>query len=116
MTSLSVLATVVGALLIALIFYKFLLRIFGVVIIPGDSVGVVYKKFVLFGSHKTLPDGAIIALQGEAGYQADTLAPGVHFGLWPWQYQITAAKFITIKENCIGVVEARDGTPLPAGR
>jgi hypothetical protein len=37
----------------------------------------VNKKFVLFGSNRTLPDGAIIALKGEAGYQADTLAPGL---------------------------------------
>jgi len=61
--------------------YKLVLRVFGVVMIPEDSLGVVNKKFVLFGKDKTLPDGKIIALKGEAGYQADTLAPGVHFFL-----------------------------------
>ncbi len=95
---------------------KLLLRIFGAVIIPEDSVGIVNKKFVLFGSHRTLPDGAIIALQGEAGFQADTLPPGLHLGLWPWQFEITRQRFITIEEGCIGVIEARDGHALTGGR
>ncbi len=71
--------------LILLVFgHKLVLRIFGVVMIGEDSIGVVNKKFVVFGEHRTLPDGSIIALSGEAGLQADTLAPGLHFWLWPW--------------------------------
>jgi uncharacterized membrane protein YqiK len=102
-------------LLIIVFFYKWFLRIFGVVIVPQDSIGVVNKKFVIFGSNRTLPDGAIIALKGEAGFQADTLAPGLHFLLWPWQYEITRQKFISIEEGAVGVVEARDGKPLAGG-
>ncbi len=98
------------------VFYKWFLRIFGVVIVPQDSIGVVNKKFVIFGANRTLPDGTIIALKGEAGFQADTLAPGLHFLLWPWQYEITRQKFISIEEGEIGVVEARDGKPLSSGR
>ncbi len=96
--------------------YKLVLRFFGVVIIPEDSIGVANKKFVVFGSNRTLPDGAIIALKGEAGYQADTLAPGVHFWLWPWQYEIVKEKFYTVKEGFVGIVEARDGKSLTGGR
>lgn len=96
--------------------YKFVLRIFGVVIIPEDSIGIVNKKFVLSGKNRTLPDGSIIALQGEAGYQADALAPGLHFWYWPWQYEITRQKFVTIPDGSIGVVRSRDGRPLPQGR
>lgn len=92
--------------------YKLVLRFFGIVLIPEDSIGIVNKKWVLFGDHRTLPDGAIVALNGEAGWQADTLAPGLHFWFWPWQYKVKEEKFITVKENCIGVVEARDGKPL----
>jgi hypothetical protein len=44
------------------------------------------KKFVLVGKNRRLPAGRIIALNGEAGYQADTLPPGLHVGMWPWQY------------------------------
>jgi hypothetical protein len=36
--------------LIALVAYKKLLRLFGVVIVPEDSVGIVIKKFVLIRS------------------------------------------------------------------
>jgi uncharacterized membrane protein YqiK len=81
-----------------------------------DQIGIVNKKWVLFGSHRTLPDGAIVALNGEAGLQADTLAPGIHFGLWAWQYAVTLAPFTTIDKGQIGIVEARDGKPLSSGR
>ncbi|MEZ0371008.1 MAG: SPFH domain-containing protein [Candidatus Sericytochromatia bacterium] len=99
-----------------LIFHKLILRIFGVVIIPQDSIGVVNKKFVIAGKNRTLPDGAIIALNGEAGNQADTLAPGVHFWLWPWQFEIERVKFVTVAEGFVGVVESRDGQPVSPGR
>lgn len=104
------------ALIIPIVSYKLILRLFGVVIIPEDSIGIVNKKFVVFGSNRTLPDGAIIALKGEAGFQADTLAPGLHFMFWPWQYEILRQKFITIEEGSLGVVEARDGHALSGGR
>lgn len=106
----------VAALLFLIFGFRLVLWLFGILIIPEDSLGVVTKRFVLFGSHKTLPDGAIIALQGEAGIQADTLAPGIHFGYWPWQYQVQFEGFVTIDEGRIGIVESRDGKPLPSGR
>jgi uncharacterized membrane protein YqiK len=101
---------------LAFIAYTWVFRLFGIVILPQDSVGVINKKFVLFGPHRSLPDGSIIALHGEAGIQADTLAPGIHFGYWPWQYEINVVKFTTIPEDQIGIVESRDGKPLAAGR
>lgn len=107
---------IAAGLIIVALCYRFILRIFGVVIIPEDSIGIVNKKFVLFGRHKTLPDGQIIALQGEAGIQADTLAPGLHFWLWPWQYAIAQEKFVEIAKGKIGVVEAAGGSPLSGGR
>ena len=101
--------------LMALLFYRAVARLFGVVIVPEDSAGIVNKKYVLVGQNRTLPAGAIIALSGEAGLQADALAPGLHFGLWPWQYVVTLQKFITISQDTIGIVEARDGHPLKDG-
>lgn len=106
---------VIGVILF-LIGYKWTFWMLGIAVIPEDCIGIINKKFVLFGEHKSLPDGKIIALQGEAGFQADTLAPGLYFGYWPWQYDITRAKFVTVKEGCIGVVETRDGSPLTNGR
>ena len=102
-------------LLVAL--HKLVLRVFfGTVIVAKDEIGIVVKKWVLFGKNRSLPDGAIIALNGEAGLQADTLAPGIHFGLWAWQYTVTLAPFTKIDQGHIAVVEARDGKPLSGGR
>jgi uncharacterized membrane protein YqiK len=101
---------------LALLGYRYIFRLLGVIIIPQDSLGVVNKRFVLFGKHRALPDGRIIALNGEAGIQADTMAPGIHSGYWPWQYQIEVEKFTNIPEDKIGIVDSRDGLPLAAGR
>lgn len=106
-------ALVVVALLV---FYKQVFRFFGVVIVPDDSIGTVTKKFVLFGAHRELPPGRIVALLGEAGLQADTLAPGLHFFLWPWQYTVDLVKFSVVPDGQIGIVQACDGAPLPDGR
>ena len=45
---------VVAVLLAA---YRLILWMFGVIIVPDDSVGVVTKKFVLLGKNRRLPDG-----------------------------------------------------------
>lgn len=103
-------------LVVAIVVYKQVLRIFGVWIIPDDSIGMVTKKFVLFGSNKELPPGKIIALKGEAGIQAGTLAPGLHFWLWPWQYKVEIDKFFVVPNGKIGIVESCDGRPMPDGR
>lgn len=100
------------ALAFLVLTWRWVLRLFGVVIVPGSSLGIVRKRWVLLGRNRTLPDGKIIALSGEAGYQADTLAPGLHIGLWPWQYEITMVPFTLIAQGQLAVVEACDGAPL----
>jgi uncharacterized membrane protein YqiK len=106
----------IGVLLLALIFYKFVLRVFfGMVIVPENRIGLVTKKFVLFGKHKELPDGRIIATKGEAGYQARTLAPGLYWMMWPWQYGVTMHPFTIIPEGKVGLVLSNDGVELPTG-
>jgi uncharacterized membrane protein YqiK len=104
-------------LILILLLHKAILRaFFGTVIVSKDEIGIVNKKWVLVGKNRTLPDGAIVALNGEAGLQADTLAPGIHFGLWAWQFQVSKVPFTTIDKTHIGIVEARDGHPLSGGR
>lgn len=103
-------------LILAVVFWRAVLWLFGVIIVSDDSLGSVTKKFVIFGANSKLPDGQIVALEGEAGYQADTLSPGLHLGLWPWQYTIDLIKFTVIPQGKIGVVQACDGKPLPSGR
>lgn len=105
-----------GIIFLCLVFYKFVLRVFfGLVIVPEDRIGLVTKKFVLFGK-QTLPEGRIIAINGEAGFQGQTLAPGVYFGKWIWQYSIQFQPFTVIPTGKIGLILAKDGAELETGR
>ena len=104
-------------LLFAMLFYKFVLRVFfGMVIVPEDKIGLVTKKFVLFGDNKSLPGNRIIATKGEAGFQAQTLAPGLYWGMWIWQYSVDMTSFTIIPEGKIGLVLSKDGQEIPTGR
>lgn len=108
-------ALIIGVPLFCLLFYKFILRVFfGLVIVPEDRIGLVTKKFVLFGQQE-LPEGRIIATKGEAGFQAQTLPPGVYFWRWIWQYEITFQPFTVIPTGKIGLVLAKDGRELETG-
>jgi uncharacterized membrane protein YqiK len=103
-------------LVICILLYKYILRfLFGMVIVPEDRIGLVTKKFVLLGEFKELPDGRIIATRGEAGFQAKTLAPGLYFGKWFWQYDVTMQPFVVIPEGKIGLILSKDGAEIPTG-
>lgn len=86
------------------------------VIVPEDKIGLVTKKFVLFGADKSLPDSRIIATKGEAGFQAQSLAPGLYWGMWIWQYSVDMTSFTIIPEGKIGLVLSKDGKEIPTGR
>jgi uncharacterized membrane protein YqiK len=100
---------------LCLIFYKLIFRILGIIIVPEDKIGLVTKKFVLFGANKELPPGRIIAIDGEAGFQAQPLAPGIYFWKWIWQYEIKLQNFTVIPEGKIGLLVAKDGKELETG-
>jgi uncharacterized membrane protein YqiK len=86
----------------------------GLVIIGERQVGVVVKKFSIRGLK--LPPGQLIALNGEPGYQADTLAPGWHLGYWPWMYTVHKAPVMVVPQGEIALVVAADGAPIPPER
>jgi uncharacterized membrane protein YqiK len=96
--------------------YRFVFQLLGIVIVPEDKIGLVTKKFVLFGDKRELPAGRIIAVEGEAGYQAQPLPPGIHFWKWLWQYEITLQPLTVIPSGQIGLIVAKDGAELPKGR
>ncbi len=98
-----------GSLLVGLVLLHLLV---GAVLIDERQVGVVIKRF---GS-RSLPPGRLLALNGEAGYQADTLAPGLHFGYWRWQYQVLKMPVTEVAPGEIALVVAADGAPIPAER
>ncbi len=84
----------------------------GLVIINERQVGIVVKRF----APKSLSPDRLIALNGEAGYQADTLAPGFHLGYFPWVYNIRKVSVTVIPPGEIGLVMAADGASIPAER
>ncbi|MBE9032061.1 flotillin family protein [filamentous cyanobacterium LEGE 11480] len=86
----------------------------GLVVISEREVGVVVKKFSFSG--KGLPADRLIAMDGEAGYQADTLAPGWHWGYWPWQYSVKKERVINVPQGQIALVIANDGCAIPPER
>lgn len=96
----------VAGLLVLLLLAKSLL---GIVVIGELEVGIVAKKF----SRTNLGPGQLIALQGEAGLQADTLAPGWNFFLWPWQFAITKEPVTVVPQGEIGLVVANAGSVIP---
>ena len=81
--------------------------------IPNNSVGVVEK---LWSGRGSVPEGGIISLQNEAGFQSELLRGGVHFGYWKWQFRVHRAPLVTISQGKIGYVYARDGQPLSSSQ
>jgi uncharacterized membrane protein YqiK len=106
----------IPVLIILVIAYRYVFQLMGIVIIPEDKIGLVTKKFVLFGDKRELPAGRILATEGEAGYQAQSLPPGIHFWKWIWQYEITLQPLTLIPSGQIGLLVAKDGAELPKGR
>jgi uncharacterized membrane protein YqiK len=86
----------------------------GLVVIGEREVGIVVKKFTISG--KGLPAGQLIALNGEAGLQADTLAPGWHWGYWPWQYSVRKEAVVVVPQSEIALIVAADGESIPPER
>ena len=79
-------------------------------VIGPTQVGLVRKRV----SRKRVDSGSPVALDGAAGYQADLLAAGLRFKLWPW-YTVTRHPLVQIPAGQIGVVIAQVGKPLPIG-
>jgi len=111
-----VFAIPIVVLILLVIFYRLVFRLFGIIVVPEDRIGLVTVKFVLFGENKQLPQGHIIAIKGEAGYQAQTLAPGIYYGYWFWQYDVVLQPLTVIPSGRIGLLLARDGNELPTGQ
>jgi uncharacterized membrane protein YqiK len=85
-----------------------LLALSGTRVIAENQSGLVIKRF-----GRPLASGRIIALDGEAGYQARLLPPGWHWGLWRWQYKVTKVPVQVVQPGEIAVVVAADGRPIP---
>src|SRR5215469_1042155 len=107
----------ISVVVAALLFLFFVLvlagpLLFGAVLISERQVGIVVKRW----GNRALEPGHLIALNGEAGYQADTLAPGLHLGYWRWQYRIIKVSVTVVPQGELALVLAADGIAIPAER
>jgi regulator of protease activity HflC (stomatin/prohibitin superfamily) len=96
-------AVVLVLLIIYVIFKSF--RFIG-----PTEVGLVNKRL----GFKKLREGDPIAFNGEAGYQAELLMPGLRFKLWPI-FGVEKQPWVQVPAGEIGVVIAQVGKPLPIG-
>ena len=77
--------------------------------IGPTQVGLVRKRF-----GASLPEDNPVALNGEAGYQADLLMPGLRFK-FVLVYAVTKHPWVQVPAGQIGIVVAQIGHPLPIG-
>lgn len=99
--------TIVILLLLALFAFSFLhsLRHIG-----PTEVGLVTRRF----SWKKLAKDNPIGFEGEAGYQAELLMPGLRWKPW-FLYSVEKYPWVQVPAGQIGVVVAQVGQPLPIG-
>lgn len=79
-------------------------------VIGPTEVGLVTKRFSLKKINKDNP----VAFDGEAGYQADLLMPGLRWKFWV-VYKVDKYPWVQVPAAEIGVVIAQVGKPLPIG-
>ncbi len=102
----------IGSTVLTLIFLPKIGWILGLIVVSDREVGIIIKKF----SSRSLPPGQIVALDGEAGLQADTLPPGWHFGYFPWQYSVRKDPVVVVPQDEIGLIVANDGQAISPER
>lgn len=93
---------VLGALLLLIVLRSFHS-------IGPSQVGLVAKRI---GARQG--DEQLVALAGEAGYQADLLMPGLRFKLWPI-FKVERHPWVQVPPDRIGLVIAQVGAALPTG-
>lgn len=79
--------------------------------IPEHQVGLVEKKIL----GKRLAPGRVVAVNGEQGMQAQTLAPGLHVLMAPF-YRVTRVPLIQVPQGQIAMLTSIDGGELKPGQ
>ena len=77
--------------------------------IGPSEVGLVTKRI-----GRKIDGDQLIACNGEAGYQADLLMPGLRFKFWP-VFKVKRYDWVQVPPDHIGLVIAQVGAPLPTG-
>jgi uncharacterized membrane protein YqiK len=96
---------VVALLILWYIVTRFLVNI------GAKEVGIKERRY--FG--KRMPQGRVVATDGEVGLQADVLKPGLHFVMYPIERVVQKVPLVEIGADELGVIDAIDGEPMPMG-
>ncbi len=78
-------------------------------LIGPSEVGLVTKRV-----GRKIDGDQLVALNGEAGYQADLLMPGLRFKLWP-VFRVERFPWVQVPPDHIGLVIAQVGAAIPTG-
>ncbi|MBF5042323.1 flotillin family protein [Aggregicoccus sp. 17bor-14] len=100
-----------GLLALLVLLVVAVMTLSGLQVIGEDESGLVIRKF-----GAALPPGHIVALNGEAGYQAEMLPPGWHFG-YPWfRFKVVKVPVVRVRPGHIALVVANGGANIPPER
>ncbi len=101
----------ITALLMVCIFIALVLLAPGLKLITDYEVGILTKR--MFGAK--MPQGQVVARNGQIGVQADILMPGLYWRI-PIIWKIQKEPVTEILPDEVGIVESIDGRAIPKGR
>jgi uncharacterized membrane protein YqiK len=105
---------VIPVAVVALIAFIVLIIILRKIMVNVGAREIAIKERRYLGAK--MPPGRVVATEGEVGIQADVLKPGLHFIKYPFERVVRKVPLIEIGSDELGVIEAIDGEPMPAGR
>ena len=106
----SMLPVLFGAVVLLIIFLIIVNRIF--VNVGAREIAIKERRYL----GAKMPPGRVVATEGEVGIQADVLKPGLHLIKFPFEKVVRKVPLIEIGADELGIIEAVDGEPMPAGR
>ncbi len=101
----------ITALLVICIVVVIFLLVPGLKLITDSEVGILTKR--MFG--RKMPQGQVVARNGQIGVQADILMPGLYWRI-PIIWKIQKEPVTEILPVEVGIVESIDGRSIPRGR
>jgi uncharacterized membrane protein YqiK len=99
---------VLGLILLGIIWYivtRFLVNV------GATEVAIKERRYL----GRRMPQGRVVATEGEVGIQAEVLKPGLHFVWYPIERVINKVPLTEIGSDEIGIIEAIDGEPMSTG-
>lgn len=97
-------------IIIGILLFLFLL-LPGLKLITDYQVGILTKRML----GKKMPQGQVVARNGQIGVQADILMPGLYWRI-PIIWKIQKGSVTEILPEEVGIVESIDGRAIPKGR